>query len=366
MVWVLAGAVAAALTLLVLAVVLFLRARRQSGTAAGRMNGRGPGALVRLRDDERARTLATLATTLELDEVLSQMLRVAASVPGIDAAIVKLSDAEGGPLLATLGLSREEASVQPFPDLLDRGERRALVSSYLYAPRENGSEPELISGGLFVPLAAGEESKIGVLGVFWRGASTGPSDGTLLELEELAARAAPAIENTRRFRAARELAYLDPVTGLRNHRFFHEVLAREVKRAQRHDRRLAILVFDIDDFKSINDRIGHLAGDAALAEVAELLLSVMRGTDVACRVGGDEFAIILPESGIADAEQLYLRLQAALAGRTVGPGEPLRLSAGIAEHRPDDSPLYLFERADRALFRAKEAGKGQGFAEDNP
>ena len=86
----------------------------------------------------------------------------------------------------------------------------------------------------------------------------------------------PAIENARRFREARQQADLDALTGLHNRRYFHETLAREIARAHRYNRRLALIVFDLDDFKAINDRIGHLAGDAVLAEVAERVREVVR------------------------------------------------------------------------------------------
>ena len=135
------------------------------------------------------------------------------------------------------------------------------------------------------------------------------------ELEELALRAGPAIDNARRFREARQLADLDALTGLHNRRYFHETLAREVARAQRYSRSLALVVFDLDDFKAINDRIGHLAGDGVLAEAADRVRDVVRSADVACRVGGDEFAVILPESSLKDADQLYKRLEQAISIR---------------------------------------------------
>jgi diguanylate cyclase (GGDEF)-like protein len=119
------------------------------------------------------------------------------------------------------------------------------------------------------------------------------------------------------------------------------------------------VIFDIDDFKTINDRIGHLAGDAVLAAVAERVQSVVRGADIACRVGGDEFAVILPESTLADAEKLYKRVQFAVASRPLGPFERIRLSAGIAELKAEDDAKIFFERADEALYRAKESGKGR-------
>jgi diguanylate cyclase (GGDEF)-like protein len=126
----------------------------------------------------------------------------------------------------------------------------------------------------------------------------------------------------------------------------------------------ALVVLDIDDFKAINDRIGHLAGDSVLAGVAERLQSVVRSADIACRVGGDEFAVILPESGLSDAEQLYRRVQFAVDARRIGPFERLHLSAGIAQLRQDDDGTSLFERADKALYQAKEAGKCQLMAAD--
>jgi diguanylate cyclase (GGDEF)-like protein len=92
---------------------------------------------------------------------------------------------------------------------------------------------------------------------------------------------------------------------------------------------------------------------------------VLRSADIACRVGGDEFAVILPESGIEQAELLFSRLQGAISGRPVGPAGRLRISAGVAELRQDDDSIGFFERADTALYRAKEAGKGQSVTADS-
>jgi diguanylate cyclase (GGDEF)-like protein len=160
-------------------------------------------------------------------------------------------------------------------------------------------------------------------------------------------------------RRNRKLADLDALTGLHNRRFFHETLAREVARAQRYERRLALIIFDLDDFKAINDRIGHLSGDVVLAETAQRVRAVLRSADIACRVGGDEFAVVLPESTTADGDRLYRRLRAAVSSKPVGQARRLTLSAGIAELLPDDGPTTFFERADEALYRAKELGKGQ-------
>jgi diguanylate cyclase (GGDEF)-like protein len=209
----------------------------------------------------------------------------------------------------------------------------------------------------------GEVDQIGLLSVFTRSPSE-PIADLEVELESLALRAGPAIENARRFREARQLADLDALTSLHNRRYFHETLAREASRAHRYDRHLALIVLDLDDFKAINDQIGHLAGDAVLAEIAERVREVVRSADIACRVGGDEFGVILPESTLEDADQLYARLRGAVAARPTTLAGALTVSAGMAELKSDDDPTSFFQRADDALYRAKAGGKGRVVAED--
>jgi diguanylate cyclase (GGDEF)-like protein len=93
--------------------------------------------------------------------------------------------------------------------------------------------------------------------------------------------------------------------------------------------------------------------------VAERLRSVVRSADVACRIGGDEFAVILPEASLGDAEQLYSRIRFAVASRPIGPADRIHISAGIAELRPADDAVSFFQRANEALHRAMESGRGQ-------
>jgi diguanylate cyclase (GGDEF)-like protein len=101
-----------------------------------------------------------------------------------------------------------------------------------------------------------------------------------------------------------------------------------------------------------------LAHDSVLAEAAERVRSVVRSADIACRVGGDEFAVILPESSLADADQLYRRVQQAVTARPLGHVGKLNLSAGVAELTAEDDAVTFFQRADDAMYRAKAAGKG--------
>jgi diguanylate cyclase (GGDEF)-like protein len=230
-----------------------------------------------------------------------------------------------------------------------------------YRLDEAGKAKTFLRAGLVVPLHA-QAGAIGTLTAFTRSASHRFPDQTVAALERLASRAGPALDNARRFSEARLLADVDSLTGLQNQRCFHELLAREVARARRYDRELALMVFDLDDFKSINDRLGHLHGDVVLAEVAERVRRVVRSADIACRVGGDEFAVIMPETPLAAAEHLANRITRTVAGRPLGDHETLYVSAGVAELNDADDGTSLFERADEALYRAKEAGKARTIA----
>ena len=312
----------------------------------------------------RNRVLGELGGSIDLDEVLARTLEAATSLGAAHAALVWLEDSGGQPFVATLGLSEEEAERQAIAGPPDGRKARAIGLTYRYAAEELEQDGDVIRSGLAVPLPgpAGEDG--GYLAIFSR-AEKSFDDEVTDDLERLAQRAAPAIENARRFREARQLADLDALTGLHNRRYFHETLAREVARAHRYDRNLALILFDLDDFKAINDRIGHLAGDGVLADAAARIRDVVRSADIACRVGGDEFAVILPESTAGDADQLYRRIQHSVAARPIGPSGRIFFSAGVAELRSEDDAVGFFQRADDALYRAKEAGKGQIVASTN-
>jgi diguanylate cyclase (GGDEF)-like protein len=307
-------------------------------------------------ENRRTRFLGELSGSIDLDEVLARTLEAARAIDGADAALVSIQESGDRPVVATAGLSAEDAKRQVVSGPPTGHEARAVSIAYQY-PASLEAE-DLVHSGLAVPVP-GEAGPTGFIAIYSRSRSHRFEEAAIRELEELSQRAGPAIENARRFREARQLADLDALTGLHNRRYFHETLAREVARAHRYDRQLALIVLDIDDFKAINDRIGHLAGDGVLAETADRVREAVRSADVACRVGGDEFAVILPESSTDDADQLYHRLRGAISSRPVAHAGRLFVSAGIAELVAGDDPTAFFERADEALYRAKELGKGQ-------
>jgi diguanylate cyclase (GGDEF)-like protein len=160
-----------------------------------------------------------------------------------------------------------------------------------------------------------------------------------------------------------EMVITDEKTGVRNYSYFRMRLGEEFERARRYASELALLMLDIDDFKRVNDRFGHLTGDAALRDVAQILVEGQRSVDIAARWGGEEFAVILPETGRAGARLLADRLCERIAAHSFqGPrGETFHVtvSIGVAwyPHPEVTSKEELIQRADRALFCVKARGK---------
>ena len=308
------------------------------------------------RESKRNRFLSELGTSIEFDELLDRVLDAALEVPGFDAAMVALDEGAGQTTTATRGMTPDEAAHPPSSGAGGTLPAGPITVSYRYGAAD-AADTQLIRGGLFVPLVSRDGTVLGSLALFWRTPGYEPATERVAAIEQIAATSIPAIENARRYREARQMAETDALTGFFNQRYFHETLRREALRAQRYDRRLALLILDLDDFKAVNDRIGHLAGDAVLAQVAERLRNSIRSVDVGCRVGGDEFGVIMPESTAEDAEQLFQRMHDAVGTMPVPGGSRVRISAGIAELRHGETAAGLFERADSALYRAKEQGK---------
>lgn len=154
------------------------------------------------------------------------------------------------------------------------------------------------------------------------------------------------------------MAMMDPLTGLHNRRFAEERLASEVARSHRSGHPLTVIMVDLDDFKKVNDKHGHPAGDATLIKFAERLKALVRLSDLAVRMGGDEFMILLVDCAPEMAERLVSRIgtiHVPYQGTTIA----MDFSAGWAGCRPGEPPEKLLERADQALYAAKRKAKAQ-------
>jgi diguanylate cyclase (GGDEF)-like protein len=166
---------------------------------------------------------------------------------------------------------------------------------------------------------------------------------------------------TRELRNAFKQAATDPLTGLGNRRVLDENLSDLIAQSARADEDLSVLLVDLDHFKTINDRYGHAHGDKILRFVGELLSACLREDDIAVRMGGDEFALLLPGVGPKDARKIALRLTALCKQRRCGSElrHPLSMSVGVVSLKdfPTRDPREFLEMADRALYAAKEAGR---------
>jgi len=160
-----------------------------------------------------------------------------------------------------------------------------------------------------------------------------------------------------------QLATHDPLTELCNRRHFAELADKEIARALRHSRPLVLCIVDVDLFKPVNDTFGHIAGDGVLKQIAAIMRGLVRSEDIAARIGGEEFAVLLPETGLEAARRFAERLRKSVEAETfmLG-GEPHRLtiSIGIARLTPDrNDRSLLMKAADAALYRAKEEGRNR-------
>ena len=159
------------------------------------------------------------------------------------------------------------------------------------------------------------------------------------------------------------LATIDSLTETLNRRRFLELAAQEVSRARRHARPLAILLFDLDHFKSVNDTYGHAAGDQTLRQAVAAARSALRASDVLARYGGEEFVALLPETDLAGAAAVAERLRAAVAASEITADNArfsVTTSVGVAEWRGDEASLErALARADEALYVAKRNGRNK-------
>jgi two-component system, cell cycle response regulator len=171
-----------------------------------------------------------------------------------------------------------------------------------------------------------------------------------------------AEEAHQRAEVAQEQSMVDGLTGLYNRHGMQRALLSEYSMAQRHHRALSCLMIDLDHFKSINDRYGHIIGDATLKQLASILLQNLRRSDVICRYGGEEFLILLPETDIKGASIIAEKIHAVIASQLFGEGEtrfPVTLSIGISQFREEESGDEMIARADAALYQAKKMGRNR-------
>jgi diguanylate cyclase (GGDEF)-like protein len=314
---------------------------------------------------------ADLSASLDPRQVAALTASHMARAMGVDECAISYWDRSLG-RLDTLGYypPQPPESLDPYfyltgyPETLRVLEHQEAVLIDAEDPGADVAEVALMKAAsqralAMLPLVVKGQS-IGLVELFSMSAINWTED--LLELARtMANEAAMALENARLYEDARKLADRDPLTGFYNHRFLHERLGEEVIRTQRAKRPLSVLMLDLDDFKLVNDTFGHLFGDQVLTWTADLIRSTLRASDIPARYGGDEFAIILPETDVDEARHAAERILEAFRARAFqgelrGP-VPIGASIGVATYPVSGrTPTELIAAADEALYRVKRDG----------
>ena len=189
------------------------------------------------------------------------------------------------------------------------------------------------------------------------------SQGHAERLESLAGHAALALSNALNFGELEQASITDYVTGTFNHRYFQQMLRREISRAQRCSHPVSILMIDLDDFKLVNDMHGHPFGDRLLCVLAERMEAHLRGIDILARYGGEEFALILPGTSLQSLSAVGERLRTTVAAKPFGiNGYDVHLAVSVGGATFPDSAHeahQLVECADQAMYRAKQNGRNR-------
>jgi diguanylate cyclase (GGDEF)-like protein len=311
-------------------------------------------------------------TSQNLDSVLEMLARRLGEVLRFREVAVLLKDeGEAFRIRAAWGFKAPDAVIGR---VLEPGEgltgeamksgKPVLVKDVNAAPDYLAFWGEVARTGSFmsVPIRAGGEI-IGML------ALTRPPTEPLTDTESklvsaIADQAALAIQNARLFARLEDLSTHDELTGLPNRRYFKDRLARELAESRRYGHPLSVMVIDVDHFKKLNDREGHVAGDEALVAVARTLRATLREVDMVARYGGEEFVVILARTSEPDAVKVGEKLREAVttirtdatAGQPLG---HLSVSIGVAQLAEGEDALSLVQRADRAVYVSKKEGRNR-------
>jgi diguanylate cyclase (GGDEF)-like protein len=283
------------------------------------------GSILLLGDDDRLRVM--IAQGLPEDVVERTEMKIGEGISGYVAQ-------HGQPLIVE--------DVEAHPTFRRRNRERYYTSTLISAP--------LVRNGIL----------LGVININNKGNRTAFEPHDLRLLEAIAAHAAVALGNARKYEDTLRLSQIDGLTGLANHGHFYKTLEREIERARRYERGLALAMIDIDYFKRFNDRNGHRAGDQALVAVARVIGDRARTHDIVARYGGEEFAVILPETTIEGAHSFGEKLRTAVEGISLDGEDPFTISVGVASFGVNITATnQLVDAADAELYRAKSLGRNR-------
>lgn len=290
-----------------------------------------------------------LSRTLDFDSIRVAVSQHLPAIAATDNVWVLVQ--QGADWHALAGDTRGAEEVLRWADLA----QELLAST---PERTPGQQPQKADGAIGFPLMVGGTA-IGVLGVR-------PKDGLLPAdrrrvIEAAASLLAVSVKNAQLFREVKDSSVKDALTGCFTRSHAIDMIDAELRRARRSQTPVSIIMFDLDHFKDINDRYGHLAGDAVLNAIGKRIKEVLRGSDLKCRYGGEEFLVLLPETPLHGARRVAETLRREIAERPVpwaGEGLTITASFGLAQTMPGEVNVQaIISRADQALYRAKDDGR---------
>ncbi len=322
--------------------------------------------LLRRELERQAHAAATLAAQSAAEDRVQDLERLVvlgqALARAVDQDAIRIAVTEHLPRLAGTEhiwvMLRREGSWEALAGDTRGAEElvgREALADRLLEGRPLANDP---SGGIAFPLVAGG-TPIGVLGVT-------PASGALEStryraIEAAASMLAVSLKTAQLAREVRENRMRDPLTGCLLRAHAAEIVDGELRRARRSHLPVSLILFDLDHFKQINDRFGHLCGDAVLAAVGRCMREVLRGSDLKCRYGGEEFLVLLPETPMSGARRVAETLRREIADRPIlWAGQTITFTAsfGVTQALPGETGIQaMIARADAALYRAKEDGR---------
>lgn len=356
-----------------------MREALEGAKAHGRRLAASNEALSRSNADLRTRLaevhfmhefVKSLVAFNRVDDVCSIIVDGCAGIFGAEVSAVYLADSDTSVLRLRASQGRPVSAFAPevaadetlLGQAFERGfvleedaDQTAGLSAWLVAPVSAQSQVALV-------LAAGGE-RFGVLALAWSG-QRHLSQPEIERLRVVGDQSSLSLSNALLHAELERLSVTDRLTELFNHGYLHQRLDQEVQRAKRFGRELSVIMLDIDDFKSFNDRYGHPRGDGVLKDVSAIIRENLREMDIAARYGGEEFAAVLPETDAEGALAVAERIRSSVAGHSFAGGEEeavhRSVSVGVATFPAHArEATVLIERADGALYRAKRAGKNR-------
>lgn len=318
---------------------------------------------------------------LPFDDVLKLLVTSVTEGLGYDRAGIFLIQPDGVTTQLAMGIDThgkfekgtyaftavESPNNDPFSDIIFRYKRFFLSNNVPKRRLKGGGKQKLfgvdqkVLNHAIVPLEIGKDNIVGLLAVDNLFRPRFISNSDIAVLVNFATQAGMAIESFRLHEKITNLTVTDPLTGVFNRRYFDNNFASEISRCKRYNRPCGLLYVDIDHFKRVNDRWGHSVGDEVLKNVAVLLRSQIRNLDTVSRIGGEEFAVVLPETPVEGVKIVAQRLVEGVAGASVAiESEKVTVSIGVSCFpQSAQDPPDLVNLADKSLYAAKNDGRNR-------